>query len=261
VLPNLQASLRLAGATLALGLTAAPQIRAQAQPAQQSNAATAGVSGIVTAAQTGEPLMGVQVIIKGTRKWAITNQEGAFALGSVKPGPYTIEFRHPNRAPITYNLTLEADKVTDLAVRIDTRTVSLPEVIIEGKEAQPAAKMKDFFSRANSGHGGFFITRKDIEQRQPRVLSDMLRRVPGLRVDCDFGTCRVRTFTEARRIMGGCPIQYFLDGLPFLGDVDELTPDQVEGIEVFRGSSTIPPQFITGTSMCCVIALWARVPG
>lgn len=260
MLPNLQASLRLAGAGVALSLATASPSGAQAQQAQESTN-TAGVTGLVTAAQTGEPLMGVQVIIKGTRRWAITNQEGAFALTAIKPGPYTLEFRHPNRAPINYNLTLEADKITELAVRIDTRTVSLPEVVIEGKEPQPAAKMKDFFSRANAGHGGFFITRKEIEQRQPRVLSDMLRRVPGLRVDCDFGTCRVTTFTEARRIMGGCPIQYFLDGLPFLGDVDELTPDQVEGIEVYRGSSTIPPQFNTGTSMCGVIAIWSRVPG
>jgi hypothetical protein len=43
--------------------------------------------------------------------------------------------------------------------------------------------------------------------------------------------------------------------------VDELTPDQVEGIEIYRGSSSVPPQFNTGTSMCGVIAIWSRVPG
>jgi hypothetical protein len=89
----------------------------------------------------------------------------------------------------------------------------------------------------------------------------MLRRIPGLRVDCDFGSCRVTSFNETRRIMGACRIQYFLDGIPFLGDIDEMTPDQVEGIEVYRGSSSIPPQFNTGTSMCGVIAIWSRVPG
>ncbi len=253
-------SLRFAGAAWLLALATQGVARAQDQQAQQS-AATSEVAGVVTAAQTGEPLMGVQVVIRGTRRWGITNQDGAFRLRGLKPGPYIIEFRHPNRAPVVYNLTLDPEKTTELAVRIDIRTVALPEVVIEGKETQPAAKMQDFFSRKSAGHGGYYITRKEIEERQPRVLSDMMRRVPGLRVDCDFGSCQVRTFTEARRIMGGCPIQYFLDGVPFTGDVDELTPDQVEGIEIYRGSSSIPPQFNTGTSMCGVIAVWSRVPG
>lgn len=253
-------SLRFAAAICLLAL--ATEARAQSQDSTaRAQGLTAGITGTVIAAQTSEPLLGVQVLIRGTRRWGITNQEGIFRLNGLKPGPVVIEFRHPNRAPVVYNLTLEADKVTELAVKIDTRTVALPEVVVEGKETQPAVKMQDFFSRKAAGHGGYFITRKDIEERQPRVLSDMMRRVPGLRVDCDFGSCSVTSFTEARRIMGGCPIQYFLDGVPFTGDVDELTPDQVEGIEIYRGSSSIPPQFNTGTSMCGVIAVWSRVPG
>lgn len=256
----LRTSLRFAAAICLLAV--ATQARAQSQDSTaRAQGLTAGITGTVIAAQTSEPLLGVQVLIRGTRRWGITNQEGIFRLNGLKPGPVVIEFRHPNRAPVVYNLTLEADKVTELAVKIDTRTVALPEVVVEGKETQPAVKMQDFFSRKAAGHGGYFITRKDIEERQPRVLSDMMRRVPGLRVDCDFGSCSVTSFTEARRIMGGCPIQYFLDGVPFTGDVDELTPDQVEGIEIYRGSSSIPPQFNTGTSMCGVIAVWSRVPG
>ena len=247
-------------AMVAFSPSAPRPARAQEQQSQQQTA-TSVVAGVVTAAQTGEPLMGIQVVIRGSRRWAITNQDGAFRLDGLKPGPTVLEFRHPNRAPIVHNLTLEPDQTTELAVRVDTRTVALPEVVIEGKETQPAAKMSEFNSRMAAGHGGYFVTRKEIEERQPRVLSDMLRRVPGLRVDCDFGTCRVRSFTETRRIMGGCPIQYFLDGIPFLGDVDEMTPDQIEGIEIYRGSSSIPPQFNTGTSMCGVIAIWSRVPG
>jgi iron complex outermembrane receptor protein len=245
---------------LALAFLTPRPCQAQEQQGRQL-AGTAAVVGIVTAAQTGEPLMGIQVVIRGSRRWAITNQDGAFRLDSLKPGPLVLEFRHPNRAAIVQNLTLEADQTTELAVRVDTRTVALPEVVIEGREREPAAKMSEFNSRKAAGHGGYFVTRKDIEERQPRVLSDLLRRVPGLRVDCDFGTCRVTSFSETRRIMGGCPIQYFLDGIPFLGDLDEMTPDQIEGIEVYRGSSSIPPQFNTGTSMCGVIAIWSRVPG
>ncbi len=245
--------------TLALGATARAQDSAQAPPSK-TDVTTAIVTGTVIGAQTGEPLMGVQVLIKGTRHWAITDQEGSFRLARVQPGEVTIEFRPAHRAPITHTLTLEPGKTINLSVKVDTRTVSLPEVVVEGTN-KPALKMGEFFRHKNSGHGGYFITRADIEKKQPRVMSDMLRRVPGLRVDCNFGSCQVQTFEEARRIMGNCPIQYFLDGAPFSGDIDEMAPDQIEGIEIYRGSATIPPEFNTGTSMCGVIAVWSRVPG
>jgi CarboxypepD_reg-like domain/TonB-dependent Receptor Plug Domain len=255
--------LRLASVCLALSLVCGPTARAQdsAQARPPSPVTTTSiVTGTVISAQDSQPLMGVQVLIKGTRHWAITNQNGRFRLERLTPGTATIEFRPANRAPLSYPLTLEAGKTTNLAVQVDTRSVALPEVVVEGDD-KPAAKMGEFIRHKDSGHGGYFITRAEIEKKQPRVMSDMLRSIPGLRVDCGFGTCQVQSFEEARRIMGGCPIQYFLDGTPFSGDIDELTPDQVEGIEIYRGSSTIPPEFNTGTSMCGVIAVWSRVPG
>ena len=262
------ASFRLLSGVLTLLLVSASSARAQQDTAQVThgasattgNVTTAIVTGTVRSAQDSEPLMGVQVLIKGTRHWSLTNHEGSFRLDRLQPGAVTIEFRPAHRAPLSYPLALEAGKTTNLAVKVDTLSVALPEVVVEGAD-KPAAKMGEFFRHKNSGHGGTFITRAQIEKKQPRVMSDMLRQVPGLRVDCGFGTCQVQSFEEARRIMGNCPIQYFLDGTPFQGDIDELTPDQVEGIEVYRGSSTIPPEFNSGTSMCGVIAVWSRVPG
>jgi hypothetical protein len=245
---------------LACGSVVQAQDSTQARPSS-TRPPTASVTGTVTSAQDSEPLMGVQVLVKGTRHWALTNQTGSFRLDGLTPGAVTIEFRPQHRGPLAYPLTLAPGKTINLAVKVDTRhAVALPEVVVEGAD-KPAAKMGEFLRHKNAGHGGYFITRTEIEKKQPRVMSDMLRRVPGLRVDCGFGTCQVQTFEEARRIMGGCPIQYFLDGAPFGGDIDELTPDQIEGIEIYRGSSTIPPEFNTGTSMCGVIAVWSRVPG
>jgi hypothetical protein len=220
----------------------------------------ATISGVVTAVGTGEPLLGVQVVVTGTKIWTLTNADGVFQLRNVPPGKHIVEVKHPNRAPLAFPVTLEPGQNMELAVRLETAAVPLPELVVEGEAEPVPPKMIGFHTRKGSGQG-YFITREDIEKRNPRVLSDMLRSVPGLRITCNGGHCTVRSFTETRRIMGGCPIQYFLDGLPFMGDVDELTPDQVEGIEVYRGSASIPPEFNTGTAMCGVIALWSRVPG
>lgn len=218
------------------------------------------ISGIVTAVGTGEPLMGVQVILTGSRNWTLSNGDGVFMLRGVPPGRHIVEVKHQNRAPLAFPVAVEPGQTVELAVRLETTTVPLPELVVEGKEPPPAPKMVGFFARRGSGQG-HFITRNDIEKRSPRVLTDMLRSVPGLRITCNGGSCRASSFSETRRFMGPCPIQYFLDGLKFLGDADELTPDQVEGIEIYRGSASIPPEFNTGTAMCGVIAMWSRVPG
>jgi hypothetical protein len=246
---------------LASGTAVHAQDTVQTRPPREQTEPSAGIGGIVTATHTGQAVMGVQVILKGTRHWVITDQNGSFQLTGLKPGRATVEFRHPNRAPLDYEVTLTPGEITRLAVKIDTRTVALPEVVVEGEETRAHPKMADFFARQQSNNGGYFITRKDIEKRQPRLMSDMLRRVPGLRIDCGSGACEVRAFNDARLITGSCPIQYFLDGAPFMGTIDEFPPDQIEGVEIYRGSASIPSEFNTGSSMCGVIAMWSRVPG
>jgi hypothetical protein len=48
------------------------------------------------------------------------------------------------------------------------------------------------------------------------------------------------------------------EGVP----LDDLaTPTILEGIEIYRGASTIPPEFISPESRCGVIALWTRRGG
>ncbi|HXV87411.1 MAG TPA: TonB-dependent receptor [Gemmatimonadales bacterium] len=220
---------------------------------------TAILSGRVVASTTGEPLLGVQVIVTGTRYWALSNTDGQFRITGLPPGRHVVEVKHAERAPLAFPLLFEPGKTVELAVRLETGSVPLPELLVEGR-SEPAGKMTAFFQRKSSGQG-YFVTRDEIEKRAPRVMTDMLRMVPGLRISCDFGKCTAQSFQESRRIMGGCPIQYFLDGLPFLGDVDEMTPDQVEGIEIYRGSASVPPEFNRGTALCGVIAIWSRVPG
>jgi hypothetical protein len=220
---------------------------------------TASLAGTVTAAGTGEPLFGVQVVVTGTKFWTLSNVDGVFRIGGLPPGRHVVEVKHSDRAPLAFPLLFEPGRTVELSVRLETSPVTLPELLVEGREV-PAAKMTGFFQRKSGGQG-YFITRADIDKRQPHVMTDMLRQVPGLRISCSGGICRAQTFQEARRIMGGCPIQYFLDGLPFLGDIDDVTPDQVEGVEIYRGSASVPPEFNHGTAMCGVIAIWSRVPG
>jgi len=69
-----------------------------------------------------------------------------------------------------------------------------------------------------------------------------------------------------RAQMGGrdCPPQYWVDGVKaFALNIDDIIPQDVEGIEIYEGASTVPPQFNTkeGTTICGVVLIWTRIPG
>ena len=57
-----------------------------------------------------------------------------------------------------------------------------------------------------------------------------------------------------------CPIQYYVDGVATTGlNIDDVLPRDVEGLEIYRGSSEIPPSFNRGTALCGVIVIWTRI--
>jgi hypothetical protein len=58
----------------------------------------------------------------------------------------------------------------------------------------------------------------------------------------------------------------FVDGRPAnrRGNVsinDLASPSGLEGMEVYRGLATVPPEFLTPEARCGVIALWTRRGG
>ena len=138
---------------------------------------------------------------------------------------------------------------------------------IEGMTVEEVSRrrqiLSDFFDRSARGFG-HFITRDQIEKRNPMNLSDMLRMVPGARLIPNRmgGTSTLRF---ARATMGrDCPPQYWVDGVKaFALNIDDIVPQDVEGIEIYAGASTVPPQFNTkeGTTICGVVLIWTRIPG
>jgi hypothetical protein len=67
---------------------------------------------------------------------------------------------------------------------------------------------------------------------------------------------------------GPCPVQIWVDGMlttRAAGEnvpLDDLaSPGILEGIEIYRGLATIPPEFVSPGARCGVIAIWTRRGG
>lgn len=123
------------------------------------------------------------------------------------------------------------------------------------------------FRRRKEGGIGRFIDREDIERKDPVRLTDLLRDVPGLRLLCDLGSCKIQ-FERARPPIHrvDCPVLYFVDGTPYPMTFPDahLFPDDIEGIEVYT-SATVPAEFNrmvgspdSGSPRCGVILIWTR---
>jgi hypothetical protein len=107
-------------------------------------------------------------------------------------------------------------------------------------------------------HGnGRYITRDDIERRKATTMMDVLRGVPGVRVECPRTerVCRLHMARAPRN----CGPAFFLDGIPADQAVFYLTnPNDVEGIEVYSGPSETPAE-LRIRSGCGAVAIWTRI--
>lgn len=102
-------------------------------------ASTGKLSGVVTDQETGEPLVGVNIILEGTLLGAATDQDGFYFLLNIPAGNYNVEFNY-----IGYKEVRVEDLriVPDITKRLDMKMVPAP---LELGETVVVVAEKPFF--------------------------------------------------------------------------------------------------------------------
>jgi hypothetical protein len=225
---------------------------------------------------TGAPIPGARVElldelrrpIRGT----VTDDDGRFRIPQVRSGPFLLRAaRLGYRTTTTPRWRIQGGEVLQVEVRMDIDAVVLaPLEIVAARRPQPSPVLEGFRARMASGLG-YFVTRADIEARNPSMISDMLAMVPGVHLEGSGSGLR-RTIHMGRAGATRCPAQIFVDGFlfnrPVMGrgdDVfvidDAVTPSSVEGIEIYRGLAGVPAEFLNPNSRCGVVVIWTRRGG
>ncbi|SMO43741.1 TonB-dependent receptor [Gracilimonas mengyeensis] len=95
------------------------------------DASTGTVSGTVVDAETGETLIGVNIVIEGTTTGTSTDLDGRYAIRNIEPGTYTLIASYVSfqRQTIT-GVEVEAGDVTQLDLTLQPETEELEDVII-----------------------------------------------------------------------------------------------------------------------------------
>jgi hypothetical protein len=243
--------------------------------AQQPQArATTRVSGTVLRA-SGEPLRGAVVRVDGVARATLSDSLGKFKL-VIPNGSWTLHVRALGIAALDTVLTFSGGTIAPVlstarvAVLLDTNRVAARAT---GKPARYAQTMRfdGFFERRSHAVGGIFLTRDDIERHPSNHAVDLLRDVPGLRVERSPTGAIVVRFPLCTGVSGpgrsddqtgfggSSVVELFVDGVRVaepLATLSTLSASEVEAMEVYRSSSELPAE--ARGSGCAAIMVWTR---
>lgn len=229
-----------------------------------SDATAQAVAGRVLDAASGEAIAGalVQLIAADSSILlsAVTDEDGAFRLA---PSGGNVQFvrasrvgYHPLRAPLV-ELVRES---TPLVIRLEPAPVALASLSVESERQDRYLRSVGFYDRQRLGFG-YVITREMIETRftTARSAGEILSTLPGLLMEQrNDGDNLIFMKRSALRLTGPCPARVYLNGL-FIGEsLPHLFPEDIAGIEVFRGAADVPPRFGGAYAACGVILIWLR---
>ena len=204
----------------------------------------------------------VQVLVDDVVR-ATTTPDGSFSVGRIEVGPRTLSFRSAGLAVRHISVNVQQDQSQLLLVTLR----KAPVIVVQRSSPAFDQRMAEFRKRRRAG-GGFFLERAEIERRNPRTLSDLMRTVPGVRV-LDRGSGFRFVSSHFRRLAGQpsgssddgvCDMMLYLDGQPFPvegGDVDtRIRIDDIAAAEVYVSAGSVPREFAGLSAACGVIVLW-----
>ena len=206
------------------------------------------VSGIVTDADTNEPLIGVTVLIQNTNSGTTTDFDGNFEF-NLDNGNHTLEFSYTGFSKVTYPVEVNSEDAS-LNIQMSFSASELNEIIVTGTGA-PVAKKK-------IGNSISSITAASLKDLPINSFSDLLQgREPGI-VSLPSGgltgegsQIRIRgsaslsQLNEPIVIIDGIRVDRgggygggFIDtGGGTTSRLDDINPESIERIEILKGAS------------------------
>jgi len=250
--------MQYSNARIALALLCAV---ASTTAAQGSSSAPrpARVTGRVADA-VGTAIVKAEVRVTNSRAHTETGDDGRFDLAGLPAGPVEVVVRRLGFAPAKIALDLGDGELRDIRVLLAPVAMTLDSVAVTAEPAPTVEKAFQGFEMRKSRGFGTFITREEIEKKNPRATTDLFRSVSGVKLLRENGSPTVVSSRLGN--LSYCPVRYFVDGAsyPLYGQSIDVMVQVVDigAIEVYPGGASVPPQFGGREAACGVIAIWTR---
>ena len=217
--------------------------------AQQSAPRIAGV----VRDSANQPMANVDVVVIPGSRRARTDSTGRFEIGSLDPGRYVVRARRLGYAPAEWSVDLSKSGRADIQLVLATRIPSLDTVYVKGSGPCPRDSYEGFLCRRATTKGTF-IDYTDIDAQDAEYSADLLRGVPGFRVDVARsrdGPTRVPTSRTCTIVL--------LNGVASTWSQIPESPSMISAIEVYQSPKDIPKEFARytwGKEDCWLVAYW-----
>jgi hypothetical protein len=244
-------------AALGLGIAASRgvPVQAQAQAHASPAAPRGGISGQVVNQQSRVPVSGASVNLIGTRWRSATDSAGRFSQSSLGAGTYILEVRAIGYGVTSWVLHLADGETVDYLFELEPLGVELEPIVVEEQPGYFQRRMQEFQERRQSGRG-VFITQEQIEASHAATMADLLRGVPGVRLNCRSGVCNAQMTRTAH---GVCNADWVIDGAPAsMSSTPHLPVVGIVAVEIYRSPNEAPTEFLKADSQCGVIAIWTK---
>ena len=182
------------------------------------------VTGVVVD-KTGEPIIGANVVEKGTTNGTMTDIDGKFSLSIPQKGVILVSY-------IGYlSQELEAGNKSELYITLKDDTQALDEVVVVGYGS---------VKKSNLTGAVASIKMDDVPQVGTVSVANVLQgRVPGLSIRqssaAPEGGYNMIIRGSASTGAGNNPL-YVIDGFPG-GDINTINPSDIESVEVLKDAS------------------------
>jgi TonB-linked SusC/RagA family outer membrane protein len=183
------------------------------------------VRGTVTDAATGDVLVGVSVVQKGTTKATMTDVNGVFTINVAADA--VLQFSY-----MGYNPVEQVAQSTVLDIKLTEVTTALDEVVVVGYGVQKKSVVTAAISR---------VTTDVLDKENPTSVQNALKgKVSGVQITSNSG----QPGADAKiRIRGTGTVNdsnplYIVDGMPSSNGINFLNPSDIESIEILKDAAS-----------------------
>jgi len=187
---------------------------------------TGKITGVVKDKGTGEPLIGANVVLKGTSMGAATNLDGEFLILNVTPGSYDLEI-----SMIGYQKQI----ITDVRVQIDLTSrvsIELSSTVLEAGETITVIAERPVIQKDKTSSEAR-VSSEEIGALPVTEMRDLLEMQSGVTVDAGGGI----------HIRGGrsSEVAYWVDGVPVTDAFDgsqsiTVENESIQELQVISGT-------------------------
>ncbi|MFW5656526.1 MAG: TonB-dependent receptor domain-containing protein, partial [Bacteroidota bacterium] len=144
----------------------------------------AKIQGYVFDEESGEPLIGANVMLEGTNVGTVSNSEGYYQLNSVVPGDYTIVASFIGYSEQRKDITVEKNQVLEINFQLQYGTIGIEEIQVT---VQAKGQRKAINEQLGSTTISNFVSGDRIQEVPDANAAESVGRLPGISVKRSSG--------------------------------------------------------------------------